>query len=499
MEHVSGHYNHYWLVFSILIGILFSYIALDLRWKMFVFKDFMYNLWLLGCSVAMGIGIWTMHFIGMLAMKMPNPIVYDGRIVFLSLLLSIVGTGIAFMLMKKNLFRLLLSSVLMGCGIVGMHYLGVSALHVDYAIKYSPTVIFLSIAIAIAAAFASLWLLFFFQHNQSANIYWRILSSILMGTGISAMHYIGMWGTYFTSISTLSVPPKYLVTLEHLSAFISVPAIVVVLIMILSSAFLDKEHIVHMKELTQNERKLRESEKLSIVGEMAAGVAHEIRNPLTTLLGFTKLIHDNTGDPLNKKYLNIMTDELKRINFIVSEFMVLSKPHIVKITETNLSILIKNVITLLNTQAIMKNVEIIPKIEEESLLLKCEENQIKQVVANIIKNAIEAMPGGGKITVSLEKVDAYIVISVVDTGVGIPEENLHMLGTPFYTTKSEGTGLGLMVSKKIIQNHNGKFKIQSNQERGTTVTISLPIVQKELDKNNKKDLLNEDLSLSQSS
>jgi NO-binding membrane sensor protein with MHYT domain len=167
MEHTLGHYNDYWLVFSILLGILFSYIALDLRWKMIIFNNFKYNLWLLGCAIAMGIGIWTMHFVGMLAMKIPNQSYYDVRLVFLSFLISIVGTGLAFCFMKLNRFRLLLSSLFMGGGIVGMHYLGVWAMHLNFSITFKPSIVLLSILIAFSAAFGSLWVLFFFNHQRA--------------------------------------------------------------------------------------------------------------------------------------------------------------------------------------------------------------------------------------------------------------------------------------------------------------------------------------------
>jgi NO-binding membrane sensor protein with MHYT domain len=181
MEHNLSSYNDYWFVFSILIGILFSYIALDLRWKIIVFKDFMYNLWLLGCAIAMGIGIWTMHFVGMLAMETPHPIYYDGRIVLLSLFVSIIGTGFAFLLMKLTKFRLLFSSLFMGGGMLCMHYLGVWAMNLNFAISYKPSIVILSILIAFATSFGSLWLLFFYNHSHSMHFKWRLLSSGLMG------------------------------------------------------------------------------------------------------------------------------------------------------------------------------------------------------------------------------------------------------------------------------------------------------------------------------
>ena len=252
-----------------------------------------------------------------------------------------------------------------------------------------------------------------------------------------------------------------------------------------------------MKDINEQEKKLRESEKLSLVGELAAGVAHEIRNPLTSLKGFSQMIHENPDNVTNKRFTKIMIDEINRINFIVSEFMVLSKPHIVNFSLTDLSTSINNVITLLNTQAIINNIEIIPKFIGDRFILKCEENQIKQVIANIIKNAIEAMPNGGTIHIVVEQKNSNLEIAVIDNGVGIEKEHLHLLGKPFYTTKKEGTGLGLMVSKKIIQNHNGKFEITSIPNHGTTVTISLPIELKHIE--HLQMMTNKDRSLSQSS
>ncbi|MGX6443456.1 MHYT domain-containing protein [Neobacillus sp. K501] len=496
MEHNLGSYNDYWFIFSILIGILFSYIALDLRWKIIVFKDFMYNLWLLGCAIAMGIGIWTMHYVGMLAMETPHPIYYDSRIVLLSLVISIIGTGIAFFLMKLNHFRLLFSSIFMGSGIVCMHYLGVWAMKLNFLISFKLSIVLLSILIAFVASFGSLWLLFFFNHCHSMHFKWRLLSSVLMGLGMACMHYLGMWGTTFQMKSDSLAETIYSVNSGTLSSFISVPATIVVIIMLLSSGFLDKKLLIKMQDLNASDRKLRESEKLSLVGELAAGVAHEIRNPLTALKGFTQMIDENTDNKANKRYLKIMYDEINRINFIVSEFMVLSKPHIVHIGLTDLSKSIQNVIDLLNTHAIMKNIEIHPKFVGDSFILNCEENQIKQVLANIIKNSIEAMQEGGKIEIHLEQKNSYFVINVSDNGIGIPEESIHLVGKPFFTTKTEGTGLGLMVSKKIIQNHKGKFEIQSNPEDGTTVTISLPIELNHLEQLN---MMKEETTLSQSS
>ncbi|SEO16904.1 ATP-binding protein [Paenibacillus sp. OV219] len=223
----------------------------------------------------------------------------------------------------------------------------------------------------------------------------------------------------------------------------------------------------------KEEEALIHSEKLSVAGQMAAGIAHEIRNPLTSLIGFSKFL--KTKIDKYHEYFDIMLVELDRINSIVQEFMALAKPQASQFRKHDLNRIIGNVLTLLETQAILKDVQIIPQLDSEVTELLCDENQLKQVFVNVLKNAIEAMPSGGIITITLTNVDAQqIAVSIIDEGTGIPEEQLPKLGGPFFTTKDSGTGLGLMICYRIIEGHQGKMDIKSMPGKGTTVAIRLP-------------------------
>ncbi|XOK58737.1 CheR family methyltransferase [Paenibacillus elgii] len=225
-------------------------------------------------------------------------------------------------------------------------------------------------------------------------------------------------------------------------------------------------------ERKQTEELLRKSEMLSAVGQLAAGIAHEIRNPLTALKGFTKLMGSG-GQHGN--YLSIMADELERIEEIVSELLVLAKPQAADFLPKSVASILHDVVMLLETQAIISKVTIETDIEDELPLASCVENQLKQVFINVLKNGVEAMPGGGTFLVKMEKSErGSIRISFIDQGCGIPESKLAKLGQPFYTTKNKGTGLGLMVSYKIIENHRGSMTITSKEGVGTTVVIELP-------------------------
>ncbi|WP_051556542.1 chemotaxis protein CheB [Alkalihalobacterium bogoriense] len=226
----------------------------------------------------------------------------------------------------------------------------------------------------------------------------------------------------------------------------------------------------NVTEKKHTETLLLESEMMLAIGQLAAGVAHEIRNPLTSLKGFTKLLETNTA---GKKYLEIMDSELDRINMIVSELLFLSKPRSIEFEEKNLITIIKDVCGLLEAQANMNNIEIIKELETEKYQIRCVEYQIKQVFINLIKNAIEAMPNGGTLTVTALMQEESIEISIKDTGKGIPENIRKKVGQPFFTTKEKGTGLGLMVTQKIIHNHDGVLTIQSEVNKGTNITIIL--------------------------
>lgn len=223
----------------------------------------------------------------------------------------------------------------------------------------------------------------------------------------------------------------------------------------------------------QTEELMLKSEKLSVLGELAAGVAHEIRNPLTSLKGFTKLLSD-ADDVIRLEYLRIMESELNRINDIVGELMLVAKPQAVSFEHTNIQELIYSVVRLLETQAIMKNIQIWVNISDNIPLVYGVENQLKQLFINLLKNAIESMDKDGEIHIKIGTRNDSVLLELKDQGCGIPAERLKTLGEPFYTTKEKGTGLGLMVCFKIIDEHGGAIQFSSVENEGTKVEIELP-------------------------
>ncbi|MDR0140178.1 ATP-binding protein [Metabacillus idriensis] len=254
-------------------------------------------------------------------------------------------------------------------------------------------------------------------------------------------------------------------------------------ISLLNIIFGEKEALLSIgKDITERKEKtelmLQKSEKLALLGQMAAGIAHEIRNPLTAIKGFIQL---KKADHPEDEYYTIMLNELDRINAIVSEFLVLAKPNAVVFREQDVKDLLKDVVTLINTQSILNNVQIFLEFERELPKVLCAEGQLKQVFLNVFKNAIEAMPMGGNIDVKVQlKGEDEISIQIIDQGIGISRDRISTLGEPFYTTKEKGTGLGLMTCFRIIESHSGILSFHSKEKEGTTVEIILPAVMNKL-------------------
>lgn len=239
------------------------------------------------------------------------------------------------------------------------------------------------------------------------------------------------------------------------------------------------EHFVVVgRDISERKRideAIRKSDKLSIAGQLAAGVAHEIRNPLTTIKGFIQIM---VKDKVTPHYTNLMLSEIDHIEDIIKEFLTLAKPQNNKKAQLDVINLLDNVVTLLESQAILNNVEIVQEHHSDIPFILCDRNQIKQVFVNILQNAVEAMPTGGEITIqTMKSSEDKLLISFKDQGCGIPEYRLKNIGEPFYSTKEKGTGLGLMISYKIIQEHGGDIRIKSTVNNGTSVEVYLPITQ----------------------
>ncbi|MFV8827811.1 ATP-binding protein [Alkalihalobacterium sp. APHAB7] len=233
-----------------------------------------------------------------------------------------------------------------------------------------------------------------------------------------------------------------------------------------------------IREHGQLQVKLEKSEKLNIVGQMAASVAHEIRNPMTVVNGFVQILKQDIDTPeKHREHYAIITNELSRAETILNDYLTLAKPQAGKLETINIQEQINRITHTLSSYALMKGVGVeyyLPP--EKNYLIKGYPEKFQQVLINIIKNAIEVSTKGEVVTVTVSKNRNFYYIFIKDNGCGMSKDELQALGTPFYSLKERGTGLGLTISYSIIHSMEGTIEVTSQKGKGTTFIISLPVI-----------------------
>jgi signal transduction histidine kinase len=234
------------------------------------------------------------------------------------------------------------------------------------------------------------------------------------------------------------------------------------------------------RDVTQErlyEKYLEKAEQMLALGEIAAGVAHEIRNPLTSVRGFLQLVKNkNPDNPEIAEYMDIAMEEIDRANDIITEFLKFARPQKPRLSQENINTIIAEVIKIIIPGFHYKNIQV-KHIKEDVPLLTLDRDQWKQVFINLFQNSLQALRAGGSLFVqtSFDPGSQKARIIIADTGCGMSREVLDKVFTPFYTTKETGTGLGLSIVYRIVKNHGGDIEIESEPGKGTTFTISLPL------------------------
>ncbi|WP_274648518.1 PAS domain-containing sensor histidine kinase [Paenibacillus humicola] len=242
-------------------------------------------------------------------------------------------------------------------------------------------------------------------------------------------------------------------------------------------AYLIFKDITNLRSL---EQQVQRSDRLSMIGQIAAGAAHEIRNPLTSLKGFLQMFRKTLSDRDMQKeveYADIMLTELERINNLVNEFLLLSKPRNVNSETFDLTLVLREIMPIISSEALLHDVSVSWDIEQGMYRVMADRELLKQVFLNICKNGIEAMMEGGALTITarteFEKGMRWTMIDIRDTGPGIPPHMLERIFDPFITTKTNGTGLGLSVCQRILHDLGGSIQASSG-EKGAVFSIKLP-------------------------
>jgi PAS domain S-box-containing protein len=236
-------------------------------------------------------------------------------------------------------------------------------------------------------------------------------------------------------------------------------------------------------ELKKEQQRMVQQEKLALLGEMGAGIVHETRNFLTTIKGRCQLIDMHTDNEAVKKHTNKISSDVEEVNRIMSEFLFLSKPREIDLIEVSIHDVFESITGMVEASSLIRGIKLEVVICNEDRYILCDESQLKQVILNICKNGIDAMTNQPDAKLILEagfhEINNEVFINIIDNGKGIEKEYLDKIGTPFFTTKSTGTGLGLSVCFKIIRDHGGRIEVQSEIGKGTTFNIILPCIDDE--------------------
>ena len=230
------------------------------------------------------------------------------------------------------------------------------------------------------------------------------------------------------------------------------------------------------QNLKRKDLQMMQSEKLAALGEMAASFVHGIRNPLGIILGSAETLEKKIPEPVQSEMIQFIREESERINRMLTNFLEFAKPNPPTFQEVNLKDILGRTVDLISIPARERGVQVVQEYPPDKVFLFLDPEQIHEAIVNLEMNALEAMPEGGKLRITLtQKENKDIIIRIRDTGTGIPAGRESKIFDPFFTTKEQGTGLGLTIVHTVVKNHGGAISVANNDGRGATFTISLPV------------------------
>ncbi|WP_077213516.1 sensor histidine kinase [Bacillus dakarensis] len=230
-----------------------------------------------------------------------------------------------------------------------------------------------------------------------------------------------------------------------------------------------------MKNNHQMRKELAKAEKMSVISQLSASISHELKNPITITQGFVEALEDENSQERRKEYVGYALDELQRAQNIIYEFLALTKPDLNTMNIINISQELAYVVNLMKPYAKANSVKIKMEPLAEDCKIVGDHQKIRQCFINIVKNSIEAMENGGELHLRSTVNSNKVYIDIIDNGVGMTPKEISQLGTPYYSTKEQGTGLGMMIVFNVIKKMKGDIKIQSQKGKGTQFTIMFPL------------------------
>jgi len=474
---VTGVYNPYLVALSILVAVFAAYTALDLGGRVKGAQGGTRRVWLWAAAIAMGGGIWSMHFIGMLAFTLPMTMSYDVGLTILSLLVAIVVTSGGFYVISYSNgspLYLILGGIFMGLGIIAMHYTGMAAMQGNVEISYDPLLVALSVVIAIGAATIALWLAF-----RTTDLAQKLVAAVVMGLAISGMHYTGMQAAIFTAHGEAQDAASF----DQTNLALAVACITFFILALAMAASLSEQRRAE-EALRQAQADLAHVNRVTTMGELTASLAHEVNQPIAAAVAnASACLHWLAAQPPNldeasAAAMNVVKDGTRAAE-IVSHIRLLFKKATPQRELVDLNEVIREMIVLLHSEVTRCSISVRTELAGDLPHVTGDRVQLQQVMMNLITNSIAAMKdvnGRRELAIKSQRAeDGLIAVCISDSGVGLPPQQADQIFNAFFTTKRDGTGMGLPISRTIVESHNGRLWAAENSPCGASFHLVLPI------------------------
>jgi len=503
-----GTYDFRFVALSVCVAVLSMYVALSVADRIVASPAKSVRLiWTAVGATVMGGGIWSMHFIGILAFSLPCGVGYNLVPTFVSILPGVLASGVALFVLSRrerpSQKLLFVCALLMGAGIGTMHYSGMAAMEPAALLRYDVRTVALSVVVAVVLAYLALVIRARLNHFRGRRVMRALLPATVMGLAIAGMHYVAMEASIFYPMAGIRISGT-VYSSTSLALVIGFVSASVGLLTLAIAALVERSELATslLAEIARRERIQNDLLAAKEAAESAnraksdflANMSHELRTPLNAIIGFSEVMRKGMFGQLNEKYAEyagMVHDSGTHLLTIINDILDLAKAESNKLELHQEEIDVACVIALSST--IVRQMADRAGVNYEVTManlppgMRGDAARLRQILINLLGNAVKFTPSGGKVSLSAEAMpDGGLQFRVADTGIGIPKDKMELAMAPFGQVGSsmarqhDGTGLGLPLTKRLVEMYGGTFDLSSEPGRGTVATVRLPGVPRDV-------------------